>query len=302
MTNTRPRFSQAFDLARLCHSLWWHTTYQLRAYTWRFNRRVRKTVTVNTRQGVFTIYCRDDVIGRDLFCYREWELDLAMRVKAVLARLNKFNSSGTLLDIGANIGVTSIGWLHYRLAQRAIAIEPEPNNFRLLQQNVRQNHFEAQMILLRLACSDLQSEAEMQLEPRNLGGHYVHQEPFQVSVSAGTRVQTERLDRLIPTLPPEFTENLALIWIDAEGYEGKTFVGGEHLFQRDIPVVAEIFPSALHRAGTNRAEFCAILASFWSNFWVTQQRQFVRYPISEFGELWDTLAATDTLDNVILCK
>ncbi len=43
---------------------------------------------------------------------------------------------GVLLDIGANIGIISIGMLTQGEMDRAIAIEPDPFNVELLRRNI----------------------------------------------------------------------------------------------------------------------------------------------------------------------
>ncbi len=59
-----------------------------------------------------------------------------------------------LIDIGANIGTTTVEILHRLPGTKALALEPEPRNFALLQHNVIANDLSERVTALRLAASD----------------------------------------------------------------------------------------------------------------------------------------------------
>lgn len=114
--------------------------------------------------------------------------------------------------------------------------------------------------------------------------------------------RTARLDDLLSQVPEGWTDDIKLIWIDTQGHEGHVFGGGENLFSRDIPVVSEIWPYGLKRAGTNLEDFCRVAAGFWSHYWVWRRAKFVRYPIETLDIFMDELGTGRDHDNVIFTQ
>ena len=105
-------------------------------------RRFRKSVTVTTKQGVYILPLEvDDPISKSLYVRREHEFDLVSDAMCFVRKLKHLEKGkGTVLDIGANNGVISIGMLVGGELDKAVAIEPEPRNFSNLKHNVEGNH------------------------------------------------------------------------------------------------------------------------------------------------------------------
>ena len=82
-----------------------------------------------------------------------------------------------MLDIGANIGLISTGLLLANAIEQAIAIEPEPENFRLLSQNVQQNDLAGRMCCLQMAVGDQPGSLTMEISPNNPGDHRIRRNP-----------------------------------------------------------------------------------------------------------------------------
>lgn len=264
-------------------------------------------MTIPTKQGLFTVFCADSVIGRHLYCLGEYELDLTLKVRDFLHARNKV-WGGTVLDIGANMGVISIGMIHNGLMERAIAIEPEPRNFSLLQHNVRQNRLEDRVICLPYAASDIRSKVEFELSDENFGDHRIRPkrmhapELFQESSRRVTEVEADCLDHLLENLPKDFIDHIRLIWLDAQGHEGKIFLGGRRIFSRDIPVVSEIWPYGIKRVGMSEERFCSIAEDYWSSYWVIRRGRFFQYPISLLHLFFSELGYNGDFENVIFTK
>jgi hypothetical protein len=137
-------------------------------------RAIQDEVTLSTYQGRLTIYTRDQYIGRDLFVLREFEWGLSQEVVRWLESVRGWRrGTGTFVDIGANMGVISVGMLHGGFFERAIAIEPEPGNFRLLTTNVRQNGLLDRVKCLQFAASDHSGDLKIALDGKNFGEHHV---------------------------------------------------------------------------------------------------------------------------------
>ncbi|MCL4266209.1 MAG: FkbM family methyltransferase [Anaerolineae bacterium] len=290
-------------------SLWQRIQGKWRLLPWAFHTEFRQTVTVSTEQGIFTVRPgKQESIGRTLYCYRQYELGLMSTAVSHLRQLRLIppKGQGTIVDVGANIGVISIGMLARGEMEKAIAIEPEPRNFSLLQQNVQQNGLSGHIICLPYAAADKASELSFELSDSNFGDHRVQapgrattNERYGESHRQQIMVKGETLDTLLTTTPESYSHNIALLWVDVQGYEGFVFEGARDLLAKGVPAVAEIWPYAIQRAGMDKAQFCQICHNIWANYWVWHGRQFVCHPIHTLNALFAELSEGNHSSNVI---
>ena len=153
------------------HKIWRGLSFRARLLIWNIYRRIRSDITVESKQGVFTLPLHiDDPISRSLFVKREYELVLIREAMRVIRSKNSFlKGTGTVLDIGANNGVISIGMLVTGEITRAIAIEPDPHNFAWLDKNITQNQLNDVMVCLNCAASDQKQELLFEISETNWG-------------------------------------------------------------------------------------------------------------------------------------
>lgn len=298
---------------------------ELRLFWWNFLGKFRETITFSCRHGVFTGSLKgDDHISKRLYTHGQCELDFIVQTMEFLRSIQKCptRGKGTVLDVGANNGVVSIGMLYNGELERAIAIEPEPWNFLFLQRNVKQNGLSDRIICLPYAVSD--HDGEIQLEVSDLlGDHRVRMnvhghdatELFQETERRVITVRSSSLDSLLANLPVSHTQDISLMWIDVQGHEGYVFSGARNLLSKDIPVVSEIWPYGIRRSGMSQESFCNIASSIWSNYWVLrkyevvqypksslEKNKFVRYPINTLDILFDELGYDGDFVNVIFTR
>ena len=283
--------------------------YAFRDRRWRIYRKLgRKSVTVRTKQGLFTVSCADGGIGYNLYCFHKYELELSLNVMKVVHDFNttRLKGKGTIVDVGANIGVISLGMIHNGLVEKAIVIEPDPHNFSLLKHNVGQNGLRDSFICLPFAISDAKGGGILERCNTNYGMHRIKRGSagdISSERSQGTgrpliRVECDSLDNVVDRLPQSFTEEIAVIWIDVEGFEGYVFEGSSRVFSRGIPVVAEINPAAMRQAGMSQEQFCDIASGKWSTYWKTFKDKFIPRPISDLAVVFDELG-DDEFTNLI---
>src|SRR5262249_532919 len=116
------------DPARLVRKFRWSSTY---------SRATRREVTVDTWNGRLTFDCTDRFIGRNLYMNLEFEREGVTAASQFLEREGlRSPARDVVLDVGANIGMIAIALVKHGWFRRAIAFEPEPVNFRLLEHNV----------------------------------------------------------------------------------------------------------------------------------------------------------------------
>lgn len=282
-----------------------------RRLRYEYLRRFDNPATLTTRQGIFRVPLGvDDPISRELFLFGAFELELMTEAMALLRRLSgRPKGKGTIVDIGANNGVTSIGMLVTGELDRSVAIEPEPVNFSRLEENVALNRVQHAILRLNCALSDRKTDVVFELSDCNYGDHRVRvstppagsskREIFRESQRPIINVPADTLDHVLDGISPEWTDDIAVIWIDVQGYEGVVFEGARKILERGIPVVSEIWPYGITRAGMTMESFNEIVCQLWGAYWVRRRGRFVRYPIVAFRAFLDELGAEGDYDNVI---
>jgi FkbM family methyltransferase len=206
----------------------------------------------------------------------------------------------TLVDVGANIGTICVPAVARGLAQRAIAIEPEPVNFRILMANVYLNDVADRIVCHNMAAGEEDGNTlQLDLSPDNSGDHRVHsdktlnfhfeQDRRSISVASG------RLDTLVPS--PDRTSTL--IWMDTQGYEGFILRGAQNILQARIPIVLEFWPYGMTSAGSFPALKESLLS--YTNYFDLRADTPKPEPISEraindlFSRFDGTIGFTDIL-------
>ncbi|MEM8622611.1 MAG: FkbM family methyltransferase [Pseudomonadota bacterium] len=158
---------------------------------------------------------------------------------------------GVFLDIGANIGSNTL----YALAngfKRALAVEPDPENLRILRANLALAGFDDRAVVVGAALSDRDGEALLERSPANFGDHRVA--PDETDGAHGEAsweriaVPLRRLDSVMAAagIAPD---DVGLAWIDTQGHEAQVLAGASDLLAARAPVVAEFWPYGLVRSG-----------------------------------------------------
>lgn len=273
------------------------------------------TLTIETKQGLFCIRLNGtDHISGELFARREFELDWIRSSLAFLRSIGKHpaRGQGAVLDVGANIGVISIGMLTTGEIGKAVAIEPDPDNFELLTKNIELNGLGARMAALNFAAAAATSELDFELSDGNFGDNRVRtarfgandgtKELFSESTRRTITVPGAAIDELGTRVNWETWGNISLVWIDIQGYEGHAFQGAAELLSRDVPVVMEFWPYGILRTGMTKEEFCGIVSTFWGRYWRMEGETFVEFPISAMGTFFDEISGGLQFENIILAK
>ena len=280
---------------------------------WICLKKICKHYVVKTRQGAFKISTKDSAIGRLLVVEGQFEYDFSIRVLEFL-KANKFVKDDNVLlyDIGANIGIIGVGLLRAKKVKYAIAVEPEPLNFKLLAENIKLNNLQEAALCLNYALGEQDGVLKMELSDDNPGDHRVKganelvgDERYGESKRRMVEVKSIQLDKLIKESEVANKAKQgreALVWIDVQGYEGYVFKGARVLLSSGMPVVSEIWPYGILRSGMKLEEFIDIVSAIWSDYWVLRGERFIRYPISMFDRYIDELGVGHGYGNVIFTK
>lgn len=211
--------------------------------------RTRPVVRVHDHHGnTYFVATDDQHIGRSLYINGEFE---AVKIANILAILAAHHVKITqVLDIGANIGTTTIEMLTRLPHATAVCFEPDTRSHSLLVRNLRGNGLGARARTHMLALSDLDGELTFELARGNPGDHRVRTSGAPGAFGEATRktvqIPARRLDSLIDTAEVVVSPH-TLACIDVQGHEWQVLTGASRLVG---PMTLEFWPYALDRAGT----------------------------------------------------
>ena len=255
--------------------------------------RFTDALLVHSPDGDFLVSTKDRSIGRRIAIDGRFDGAYLHRLLVILDELQLPWRGRAFLDIGANIGTTSLVLLNRGFAY-GHAFEPEPFNYRLLQANLALNALLDRCQTERVALSDTEGTALLEIDRANLGDHRLGKQAAQEV----TRLPGEDKGgtQPVPVRPLSSfvregavnVDDLALIWVDVQGHEAAVFAGGAKVFDRQVPVFVEYWPYGL-RAGSGLDEFEA--AAQRSYRWFLDIRthhgdaRAALRPVKEIGEL-----------------
>jgi FkbM family methyltransferase len=159
-----------------------------------------------------------------------------------------------VLDIGAHIGYFTL--LYSRLVKEAghvYAFEPAPENFRLLQTNVRLNHA-TNVTLAEVAVADISGHGLLYLAEQNLGDHRLS----AVEGRCPVPVEIIMADHLVDKVDSP----IHFIKLDTQGAEEAILRGMRTLIDRNsshLAVLAEFSPRLLMHMGGGIESFAELL-------------------------------------------
>jgi len=138
-----------------------------------------------------------------------------------------------LVDVGAGSGFSCLNALSALGFQRAIAIEPHPENGRLLEEARHKNGLAERLKVVQCAAADAEGEIEVD----------------------GVRVRTRTLDAILEAdmVRPH---DLAVVRINAQGTEGAVLKGAQQLIESGVPLVIH-----LSKDSVQRERRCATIAT-----------------------------------------
>ncbi len=191
----------------------------------------------------FVVRVGDQVIGRSVYRTGQFDFD---KFELALSCLG-LRRLRVLVDVGANIGTVCIPAVRRGLAERAVAIEPDPLNFSLLTANVALNGLLGAIERHQVAAAPASRKSlHLALASANLGDHRIASDhPSQADHRKSVVVDGVALDDLVPDL----SASTDMIFMDVQGFEAQVLRGATSLVERRIPMVIELWPAGLDAHG-----------------------------------------------------
>ena len=191
--------------------------------------------------------------GFEHFCFRS--LDMANELDGFLAHCRGLTGRRQrLLDVGALHGLFSLAFTAGRPDAEALAIEPSPLAFPVLEANLLRNP-EARSQAIQIAAGATEGRLSMRLD-----WHHLEACPDDEAGAPGVlTMPLQRLDAICAAR--EFQPDV--IKVDVEGYELETLRGAERLLGEGRPdLFLEAHPLSLERLGTSMANLFEFLRRF----------------------------------------
>ncbi|MCZ7647059.1 MAG: FkbM family methyltransferase [Planctomycetota bacterium] len=203
------------------------------------------------RDGVrWTVNLADRGVARRTFVHGDWQAEEIRSLTAWLKAHGYLEAPRThALDIGANIGSPSLS-LARVTGMQVWSIEPAPENFALLERNVKDNGLHERIRCFNLALTASRRTVALSLHESRSGGH-------KIGVSEGGL--TERFKDSVPVQGMPLDElmaehglepaRVAFVWSDCQAGEPDVVATGTRLWAAGAPLYAEVWPKGLEARG-----------------------------------------------------
>jgi len=216
-----------------------------------------------TRHGdLFFISSDDKVLGKLLFV-RGRNTDAKVLSKAVcLLDEDGFKVAGsTFVDVGANIGTTTVVALRHHGFSRGVSIEASPSNVRTLRINLTANELDDAVTVIAAAVSDDEGEQVLILSGKSSGEHTLDPTKLSSEPSGHVTVKTVTLDGLVSRREIDPTQ-VGLLWVDVAGTETIALAGASTLIEAGVPIVVAVRPKNPESWLESKAVLAGLLRSY----------------------------------------
>lgn len=160
--------------------------------------------------------------------YLYWGLEYA-NYETIVPHIKEAN---VILDIGANIGVTSLYFASINPNARIIAFEPHPTNFKRLSENIGLNPTIQNIKTIKSALGSEETTMKMyEMDEHNPGNNQIIEEDINYP---SVDVQIKVLDDILQT---EGINKVDFIKIDVEGFEYFVLKGGLKMLKTNKPLL-----------------------------------------------------------------
>lgn len=197
------------------------------------------------------VYHPSDYLSRRVFLYDNFERE------ELRFAINRAHAGGTILDVGANIGLYTVACAHAAGDRgRLIALEPGPRTFKKLTETCALLKL-TNVSMLQVAAGRTSGAATF---VSGQSGRDVHQHLADArprGPGEDLQVQSRRLDDVCGPAVGAVT----LMKIDVEGHEVAALEGAERILSNGVvQLIVEFNGSALMAAGTSSGQLWELLA------------------------------------------
>ena len=167
---------------------------------------------------------------------------------------------------------------------KAIAIEPDPQNFYLLQKNIKMNGFGNRIKPLNIALSDKIGTLLFEKSKSNFGDHRVrvnnNYNDFELKDESKRKTIKINSITFNELVNKEEIKNIGLIWIDVQGFEYYILKEIPKTIFYLTPLYVEFWPYGYKKSGVSNNQIIDFYQATFKWFYILRQsNKFVRYPV-----------------------
>lgn len=266
--------------------------FHARRFLWNRNYSHGSDEFAFTRRGTrWTVLSWDRFIGYGLYMFGEWQFKEIDIVLDWLADNRKACAEQQfVIDAGANIGSTSIHLAKHH-GCKVLAIEPVPQFYKLLQENVKANALGDRILCHQSAIYDCEVELDIDIPDVNAGAAEVRNgahRSFETlhGVRESVKVCSAPLSSILKQNDIKANQ-VSLVWSDTQGCEGHVLRTGSELWESGVPLVMEYWPEGLGVQG--ETDVSELISKYFKSFSVVPFQSSAPsrldiQSISNFGE------------------
>ena len=187
---------------------------------------------------------QDDVITPRVLWRGAWQRRDLERAVGLIATHVPSARGKLFVDIGANIGSETIYAMLTGFFSGGVAIEAEPRNFALLQENLAVNGLESRVAAVCCAVGAKAGKLRLRKTTWNLGGHAIASAADAETGSDTITVDAATLPEILATAGSRENDP-GLVWIDVNGSELQVLEGMGDMLSRRVPIVIEHLPALI---------------------------------------------------------
>ena len=184
-----------------------------------------------SNQEYFVVNSSDHAVGKDTYVKGEFEFNSMAKAYKIIKEYKKLNTF-TLLDIGSNIGSMCIPSITRNYIKKAIAVEPNPESYRLLCSNINLNNLNKKIITKKLCIGEFKKNLYLILNNVNHGDNKISY--TKIKNKKFVKVNSITLDSLTNNFNEKF-----IIKIDVQGSELLVLKYGKKTLSKKPPLILE---------------------------------------------------------------
>lgn len=195
----------------------------------------------------YFVHTADEQFALEMLLHGHDDVEVMCKALGLLREYGYELRNRWFVDVGANIGTSTIAALRRFGAHSALAIEPAPANYRLLRCNLAANDLEDLVRTVRAAASSEPGHALLELSRKNWAGHQLRLN--HSAEGEAVPVPVARLDDLVAEHVGD-ASLVGMLWIDTQAHEPQVLAGASGLLTAGVPAVIEYWPGGLRENGT----------------------------------------------------
>ena len=238
----------------------------------------------------FVVNSSDHAIGKELFIKSEFGFENMTKAFNILKQNYKTISNYTLLDIGANIGSISIPSVKRKFLKEAIAVEPNPESYRLLCSNIFLNNLNNSVIPKQICLGEKKSKVFLILSSKNHGDN-------RISYSRNKNKNSIKLSSVTLDFFTQSYNKKFIIKVDAQGSESLILKHGQKTLSRKPPLILEFDKNIMKEGDFLKIVECLTKSKYNSIYDLGLIKPFkIKFSEKNIFLIWNNLSKNSITD------